>query len=118
MVRQGQRRYRALSRPWARHPSVLDGAALSAHFNLQDRLAEILVVHDRDITEFKAPQNGQLCLCNFFSALESLLGKNGMFEFGTPLVYFAPAASTDSTLGLNAIISDRKATMYKPAARR
>jgi hypothetical protein len=30
---------------------VLGGAALAAHFNLQDRLAEILAVNDRDSGE-------------------------------------------------------------------
>ena len=37
------------------HTLAISDAALSAHFNLQDRLAQILVVNDRDIPELKAP---------------------------------------------------------------
>jgi hypothetical protein len=40
----------------AGHAFAIADAALAAHFNLQDRLAEILAVNDRDITEFKAPR--------------------------------------------------------------
>ncbi len=38
-----------------RHTFAISDAALSAHFNVEDRLAQILVVNDRDIPELKAP---------------------------------------------------------------
>jgi hypothetical protein len=33
----------------------ISDAALSAYFNFQDRIAQILVVNNRDISELKAP---------------------------------------------------------------
>jgi len=35
------------------HP--IANPTLAARFNLQDRLAEVLIVHDRDIAELEAP---------------------------------------------------------------
>src|SRR5215469_918486 len=37
------------------HTLAIFDAALSAYFNLQDRLAQIFVVHNRDIPELKPP---------------------------------------------------------------
>jgi hypothetical protein len=37
------------------HTLAISDAALSADFNLQDRLTQILVINDRDIPELKAP---------------------------------------------------------------
>ena len=37
------------------HAFAISDAALAAHFNLQDCLAEILIVHDRHIAELKTP---------------------------------------------------------------
>jgi hypothetical protein len=34
---------------------AISDAAVSAHFNLQNRLAQIFVINDRDIPELKAP---------------------------------------------------------------
>jgi len=47
---------KSLKRPHcAGHTLALSDAALSADFNLQDRLTQILVINDRDIPELKAP---------------------------------------------------------------
>jgi hypothetical protein len=47
---------KSLKRPHCTgHTRAISDAALSAYFNLQDRLAQILVINDRDISELKTP---------------------------------------------------------------
>ena len=47
---------KSLKRPHCTgHTLAVSDAALSADFNLQDRLTQVLVIDDRDIPELKAP---------------------------------------------------------------
>jgi hypothetical protein len=56
-MRAGRSRLRSRSKGFTRprHTLAMSDAALSAHFNLQDRLAQIFVVNHRDIPELKPP---------------------------------------------------------------
>jgi hypothetical protein len=55
-ARRAEPASKSLKRPYCTgHTLAISDAALSADFNLQNRLTQILVINDRDIPELKAP---------------------------------------------------------------
>ena len=76
---------KSLKRPHCTgHAFAVSDAALSAYFNLQDRLVQILVVNDRDIPKLKAP--GLVGPQSGIDCQEHIVVKLFRFPFEAPLL--------------------------------